>query len=166
MDTHTLLYLKWTTNNVLLYRTGSSAQCYMAAWMGGESGGDGYKCMYGWFALLPTCNYHIVNCLLMDGWHACSVMSDSGTPRMVPHQTPLSMEFPRQEYWSGLPFPTPGDLSNQGLNPCLLRLLHWQADFLPSVPPGKISNIKQNGKKQQQQQHTHTHTQSRLDLHA
>ena len=36
MDVHTLLYLKWTTSKVILYRTGSSAQCYMAAWMGGE----------------------------------------------------------------------------------------------------------------------------------
>ena len=47
MDMHTLLYLKWTTNKVLLYRTGSSAQSYMAAWMGGESEGNGHKCMYG-----------------------------------------------------------------------------------------------------------------------
>ena len=45
-------------------------------------------------------------------------------------QTPLSMELSRQEYWSGLPFP-PGILSNQGLNPHILYLLHWQADSLP-----------------------------------
>ena len=38
------------------------------------------------------------------------------------------MGFPRQEYWSGLPFPAPGDLSTQGLK---LHLLHWQADSLP-----------------------------------
>ena len=42
-------------------------------------------------------------------------------------QTPLSMEFSRQEYWSGLPLPTAGDLPNPG-NLCLL---HWQADSLP-----------------------------------
>ena len=35
----TLLYLKWITNKDLLYRTGDSAQCYVAAWMGGEFGG-------------------------------------------------------------------------------------------------------------------------------
>ena len=35
-----LLYLKWITNKNLLYSTGNSAQCYVAAWMGGESGGD------------------------------------------------------------------------------------------------------------------------------
>ena len=38
------------------------------------------------------------------------------------------MGFPRQEYWSGLPFPSPGIFLIQGLNP---RLLHWQADTLP-----------------------------------
>ena len=43
------------------------------------------------------------------------------------------MGFSRQEYWSGLPFPLPGDLPNLPL----LHLLHWQADFLPLVPPGK-----------------------------
>ena len=37
------------------------------------------------------------------------------TPWTVDHQAPLSMEFSRQEYWSGLPFPTPGDLPNPGI---------------------------------------------------
>ena len=46
------------------------------------------------------------------------------------HQVPLSMEFSMQEYWSGLPFPSSGDLPDQGLNPHLLCLLHWQADSL------------------------------------
>ena len=40
MIMNTLLYLKWITNKNLLYSTGNSAQCYVAAWMGGESGGD------------------------------------------------------------------------------------------------------------------------------
>ena len=38
------------------------------------------------------------------------------TPWIVAHQGPLSMKFSRQEYWSGLPYPSPGDLSNPGLN--------------------------------------------------
>ena len=46
------------------------------------------------------------------------------TPRTVAHLTPLSMGFSRQEYWSGLPFPSPGDLSDPGSNLHLLRLLH------------------------------------------
>ena len=47
------------------------------------------------------------------------------------------MEFSRQEYWNGVPFPTPGDLSNSGVEPTLLCLLHWQVDSLPLVLPGK-----------------------------
>ena len=45
--------------------------------------------------------------------------------------------FSRQEYWNRLPFPTPGDLPDQGLNLCLLDLLHWQTDSLPLASPGK-----------------------------
>ena len=45
-------------------------------------------------------------------------MSNSfATPWTVAHQPPLSMGFSRQEYWSGLPFPSPGDLPNPGTNP-------------------------------------------------
>ena len=52
-------------------------------------------------------------------------------------QTPLSMEFSRQEYWSGLPFPSPGDLPDRGSNSRLLCLVHWQAGSLPPVTPGE-----------------------------
>ena len=52
----------------------------------------------------------------------------------VAHQVPLSMEFFRQEYWSGLPFPSPGYLSNSGIEPGSSVL---QADALPSEPPWK-----------------------------
>jgi hypothetical protein len=45
----------------------------------------------------------------------CSVVSDSATPWTVAFQASLSMELSRQEYWSVLPFPTPGDLPNPGL---------------------------------------------------
>ena len=47
MDMYTLLYLKWITNKDLLNSTGSSAQYYVAAWMGGEFGENGYKYMHG-----------------------------------------------------------------------------------------------------------------------
>ena len=46
-----------------------------------------------------------------------SVVSDSETPWTVAHQAPLSMEFSRQKYWSGLPFLFPGDLLNPGMEP-------------------------------------------------
>ena len=42
IDMYTPLYLKWITNKVLLCSTGNSAQCYVAAWMGGEFGEDVY----------------------------------------------------------------------------------------------------------------------------
>ena len=45
-----------------------------------------------------------------------SVVSDSATPRTVACQAPLSRGFSRQEYWSELPFPPPGDLLNPGLD--------------------------------------------------
>ena len=50
------------------------------------------------------------------------------TPWTVAHQASLSIGFYRQEYWSGLPFPSPGDLPNPGTEPSLLHLLHCQAD--------------------------------------
>ena len=52
----------------------------------------------------------------------------------VAYQTPPSMEFSRQEYWSGLPFPSPGDLPDPGIKSGSPAL---QADPLPSEPPGK-----------------------------
>ena len=51
------------------------------------------------------------------------------TPWTVACQTPLSMEFSRQEYWSGLSFPSPGDLPNPGIEP---RSSVLQADSLPT----------------------------------
>ena len=55
-------------------------------------------------------------------------------PWTVAYQAPLSMGFSREEYWSGLPFPSPGDLPNPGIKPGSPTL--W-ADAFPSEPPGK-----------------------------
>ena len=63
--------------------------------------------------------------------HVLGPVQLSAIPWTVAHQAPLSMEFPRQEYWSELPLPTPGDLPAHGLNLCILCLLHWQAYSLP-----------------------------------
>ena len=52
----------------------------------------------------------------------------------VAYQAPQSMGFSRQEYWTGLPFPSPGDLPDPGIEPGSPTL---QADTLPSAPPGK-----------------------------
>ena len=55
-------------------------------------------------------------------------------PQTVAHQTPLSMGFSRQEHWSGLLFPSPGDLPNPAIEP---RSPALQADSLPTDPPEK-----------------------------
>ena len=57
------------------------------------------------------------------------------TPWTVAYQAPPSMRFSRQECWSGLPFPSPGDLSDAGIEPGSPAL---RADALPSEPPGNI----------------------------
>ena len=56
------------------------------------------------------------------------------TPWTIAYQGPLSTGFSRQEYWSGLQFPSPGNLPNQGIEP---GSPSFQADALPSEPPGK-----------------------------
>ena len=56
------------------------------------------------------------------------------TPWTAAHQAPPSMGFSRQEYWSGLPFPSPGDLPDPGIEP---RSPTLQSEALNSEPPGK-----------------------------
>ena len=68
-----------------------------------------------------------------------SVMSYSATPWTVAHQAPLSMEFSGQEYWRGLPYPPPGDLSNPGVKP---RSPALQADTLPLGHQGSPINLQ------------------------
>ena len=59
------------------------------------------------------------------------------TPWTVACQAPLSMEFFRQEYWSGLPCTSPGDLPNPGIKPTSPALA---GEFFTTVPPGKPNN--------------------------
>ena len=61
------------------------------------------------------------------------------TPWTIAYQAPLSIGFSRQECWSGLPFPSPGDLPNPGIEP---RSPALQADVLPSEPPGNQKEMK------------------------
>ena len=65
-------------------------------------------------------------------------MSDSAVLWTVAYQAPLSMGFSRQEYWSGLPFPSPGDLPDPGIEPGSPTLY---TDALPSEPRGNLSII-------------------------
>ena len=71
-------------------------------------------------------------------WMRKLLSMDSSFLWAVAHQAPQSMGFSRQEYWSRLPFPSPGDLPNPGQEP---RSPALQADALTSEPPGKpLSN--------------------------
>ena len=67
---------------------------------------------------------------------SCSVVFDSANRWTVAYPASPSMEFSRQEYWSGLPFPSPRDLPDPGIEP---RSPTLQAGALPSKPPGKPS---------------------------
>ena len=64
------------------------------------------------------------------------------TPWTVAHKAPLSMGFSRQEDWSGLSFPAPGDLSDPGMEP---RSPMLQTDSLPSEPPLSLGEILYEG---------------------
>ena len=74
-------------------------------------------------------NVRVCACVLSG-----SIMSDFATLWTATHQAPLSMGFPRQEHWTGLPFPLPGDLPNPGIDqthvPCIA------CGFFTTEPPG------------------------------
>ena len=59
------------------------------------------------------------------------------TPWTIAHQVPLTMGFSRQEYWSGLPFPTPGDLLDPGFKPTSLSSPALTCRLFTTAPPGK-----------------------------
>ena len=75
--------------------------------------------------------------MIMSDWKLLSHVGLFATPWTVARQPPLSMEFSRQEYWSALPFPSPGDLPDPGMEP---RFLALQTDSLLSEPLGKPKN--------------------------
>ena len=67
----------------------------------------------------------------------CSVMSDSATPWTIARQAPLYMKLSRQEYWSRLPFPIPGDLPDPGTESTLLASPALAGGLFTPVLPGK-----------------------------
>ena len=115
---------------------------------------------YRIFESLKNNSSHLLQCFLWFGgfthatadsyieWcvlRACSVAQPCPTlwdPLTAVRQAPLSMEFSRQEYWSGWPFPSPKDLPSSGAKPGLLCLLHWQASSLPQWHLGSILSDK------------------------
>ena len=79
---------------------------------------------------------------LRSGCALCSVMSNSATPWTLARQAALCMEFSRQEYWSGLLFPTAGDLPNPGIEPTSLASPALAGRFFTTEPPGKAGNLR------------------------
>ena len=79
------------------------------------------------------------NCLINIEVKQLSRVRLFATLWTVAHQAPSSMGFSRQEYWSGLPFPSPGDLPDPGIEPGSPTL---QADALITEPPGKLKDIQ------------------------
>ena len=69
--------------------------------------------------------------------HSLSHVQLFAAPWTVPCQAPLSMEFSSQEYWSGLPFPSSGDLPDREIKPASLTSPALAAGSLPLAPPGK-----------------------------
>ena len=87
-------------------------------------------------------------CQMMPNWGGLVSESESEVTQSCPtlcdpwtiaHQAPPSMGFSRQEYWSGLPFPSPGDLPDPGIEP---RSPTSEADALTFASPGKPSNAR------------------------
>ena len=94
-----------------------------------------------WFCLEITHNFkkhYLPQCAVLSR----SVMSDSVIPWTVARQAPLSMGFSRQEYWSGLPCPPPGDFPNPGVEP---RSPALQSYSVLSEPPGQPKNTGMGG---------------------
>ena len=87
--------------------------------------------------MLYMCNTCAGVCVLSHVWLFV-------TPWTVAHQTPLSMGFPRPEYWSGLPFPPPGNLLDPGIEPVSLASPAWAGRFFTTRGTAYT--------------HTHTHT--------
>ena len=101
INMYTLLYFKWTTNKVLLYSTGNSAHlCGRDVW-GEWTRVCVWPSPFTVHLKLSQCCWLAV-CVTQSCWLFV-------TPWTVALQAPLSMEFSRQEYWSGLPFPTLGE---------------------------------------------------------
>ena len=96
--------------------------------------GDKKNIIYKWYCLSrePLSNYIYISRFVKV--KSLSLVGLFVTPWTVTYQASPSMGFSRQEYWSGLPGPFPGDLPNPGIEP---RSPALQIDALPSEPPGK-----------------------------
>ena len=105
-------------------------------------GGNYHNVFHSGYAILHFYQW----CTRAPCVHVCSVVLDSFvTPSTLAHQAPLPMGFSRQEYWSGLPFPSPGDLPDPGIEPASLASPALAGGFFTSwgtreVPQGLQPN--------------------------
>ena len=79
---------------------------------------------------------------LIGGGLVAKLCPSFATPWTVAHQAPLSMGFSRQEYWSGLSFPPPGDLPDPGMEPTSLMCPALAGGFFTTEPPGKPGSLQ------------------------
>ena len=149
-----LLQMAWINNKVLLHSTENCIQYPMINHNGKEYKKKECIHMYNWTTLLHSSNEHnMANQLCFD---KKTFLIFSNTPQFLSllyfllkynlhvekcTYVPLFMRFSRQEYWSGLSFSSPGDLTNPGIEPALPAL---QADALLTEPPGKPINARIN----------------------
>ena len=101
------------------------------------TGRDRSDCECAWVCIYThELYFHTQDILAFISKSTLCVLAAQSCPTLwtVTHHAPLSMRFSRQEYWSGLPFPSPGDLPDPGIEPGSLA---FQADSLPSELPGK-----------------------------
>ena len=86
---------------------------------------------------------HLVFIMSQVQLYVCMCLLAQSSPIVIlwtlARHAPLSMEFSRQEYWSGLPLPSPGDLPDPGISPVSPA---WQADCLPAGSPGKPTSSR------------------------
>ena len=118
-----LCLLHWQTDCILLSHQGSPSS-WILIWEGKRE----------MFKVVTEKYYKCFLCVL-------SHVRLFVTPWTIACQASLSMEFSRQEYWSGLPFPLPGDLSNSGIKPMSFASPELASRFFTTELPGKPINI-------------------------
>ena len=130
--THRLLHVMATVNNVTVTPIGHFCQCSNVSRVKLTPMISLYWAFHLIWNLVSPLTYALCLCsqLLTHVWLFA-------TPRTMAHEAPLSMRFPKQEHWSGLPFPSPGDLPDPGIEPASLASPSLAGRFLTTVTPGK-----------------------------
>ena len=102
-------------------------------------------CMHLYMYNYYVCSVYIVRLLLTLCVRVLSYVGLFATPWTVARQAPVSIEFYRQEYWGGFPFPTPGDIPHSGTEPTSPVSPALAGGFFAPEPPGKPCSDVQHG---------------------